>query len=515
MKNNFANKLFGLLFLGLFASTSTLSAALPEPCSPEDPLKAPAAMPSDLTLKVELVGTMPTAGGPNNLASPVAYKHNEMFLIDQANANIFSYCTSKKESQCDNGSRLNQIFDAEDVPPGLGDPGGNRGPEAIINVAGDHAKNKVYIAFTATLRPESIPIHDLPFPEDPSGGREDFIYIDGPPPMEVFYNSNNGSGPLLDRDIYRIDAPDFEIFFQAVPLRDQYQVLYKYDYNNGELSNPEAILALGNQGGPNHAGGGMDLTPDGRILYTTGDNLPFGMDGRKAPQDDSSHVGKLLIIDPDTASVTVAVKGLRNVQHIQKTAQPAGIAFADIGGVTAEEVNFISWSDLLDTSEIENFGWGNADPNDLNGGREGTYKITEGLPLVLGVAPASCIEAPQPEPGFRQPLAQYGRPVFSTFTFVAASGPVISNKSFKNISMVFGDLPSGELYGTTAKIDGRDEELFELNVVDEDLAPLPNGLFDLAGGGRVDPRFFIFPDGTAGVLLEATGNFYRLTEVKK
>ena len=91
--------------------------------------------------------------------------------------------------------------------------------------------------------------------------------------------------------------------------------------------------------------------------------------------------------------------------------------------------------------------------------------------------------------------------------------PKYENKSFKNISMIYGDLPSGELYGTTAKIDGRDEKLFFLNIVDEDLIPVSGGLLDLVEEQRVDPRFFLFPDGTAGVLLEATGKFYRLTEV--
>lgn len=37
-------------------------------------------------------------------------------------------------------------------------------------------------------------------------------------------------------------------------------------------------------------------------------------------------------------------------------------------------------------------------------------------------------------------------------------------------------------------------------------------LFELAGG-RADPRFFNFSDGTAGVLLETTGDFYQLTEL--
>jgi len=37
----------------------------------------------------------------------------------------------------------------------------------------------------------------------------------------------------------------------------------------------------------------------------------------------------------------------------------------------------------------------------------------------------------------------------------------------------------------------------------------------LSNGPRGDPRFFNFPDGTAGVLVEATGQFFRLTEVAR
>ena len=252
--------------------------------------------------------------------------------------------------------------------------------------------------------------------------------------------------------------------------------------------------------------------PDGRLAYTTGDNLPFGMEGRRAPQDDNSHLSKLLIVDPADGTATVTAKGLRNVQHIQRTSNPAGIAFADIGGVTAEEVNFIAWSDVLDTDTIENFGWGrNADGL----AREGTFYVSEGTPFKLGTEPAAEGSAPVPEPGFRQPLAQYGRSDLSPFTFVAASGPAVSKKSFKEISLVMGDLANGEVYATTAKIDGTDVELFEVNLVDENGDPLGpgNSLNDIEGG-RVDPRFFTFPDGTAGVLFELTGNFYRLTEVK-
>jgi len=44
-----------------------------------------------------------------------------------------------------------------------------------------------------------------------------------------------------------------------------------------------------------------------------------------------------------------------------------------------------------------------------------------------------------------------------------------------------------------------------------DPASQPVTLAGLAGG-RPDPRFFNFPDGSAGVLLETTGAFYRLTQ---
>lgn len=39
-----------------------------------------------------------------------------------------------------------------------------------------------------------------------------------------------------------------------------------------------------------------------------------------------------------------------------------------------------------------------------------------------------------------------------------------------------------------------------------------NSLQDLAGG-RPDPRLFRFPNSSAGVLLEATGDFYQLVQV--
>ncbi len=460
---------------------------------------APVPIPSTLTVEVAPAGVMPAAPGAN-IASPQPYGTDELFLISHVPTEVFSFDTQT--------GATTMIYGPHQTPADI-EPAG---AFALMNVAGDAAKNKVYTVITSRTLPAGIPVRELPDPDSPSGGREDFLFIDTFWPADGtggFGNGNGGSGPLFDRDIYNIDAPLFTLFFGSIPIEVVYQVFLEWDYENGALSNPTPFLALETQEGPFHSGGGLVVLPDGRLAYSTGDNLPFGMEGRRAPQDDTSHLSKLLIIDPADGSVEVTAKGLRNVQHLQVTSEPAGIAFADIGGVTAEEVNFISWSDLLDTGTIENFGWGR---NEDGLAREGTFYVGEGIPLRLGDQPAPEGAAPVPEPGFRQPLAQYGRGALNPFNFVAASGPAVSNKSFSEISLLFGDLANGELYATTAKIDGVDVPLFLVNLVDTDGNFIGNTLNNLAGG-RSDPRFFLFPKGRAGVLLEATGAFYMLTEI--
>jgi hypothetical protein len=461
---------------------------------------APTPSTSGLTVEVSLAGKMSIDPGAN-INSPQPYGTRELFLISHRPTKVFSLDTRTNQ--------ITGIYDHSQTPAGITPTGSF----ALMNVAGNAAKKKVYMVFTSRTLPDGIPTRYLPDPDTgPSGGREDFEFIDTFNPDMGYGNGNAGSGPLLDRDIYNIDAPDYTLFSGSIPVEVVYQVFVEFDYKKGNLTNPRPFLALQTQEGPFHSGGGLIVIPDGRLAYTTGDNIPFGMDGRKAPQDDLSHLSKLLIVDPATGSAEVTAKGLRNVQRIQRTVNPAGIAFTDIGGVTAEEANFISWSDFLDTSTIENFGWGrNADGL----AREGTFYVGAGIPFRLGDQPAPEGVAPVPEPGFRQPLAQYGRGVLSPFNFVAASGPAVSKKSFKKISMLLGDLANGEVYATTDKITGTDVELFLVNLVDDTGAPLgPNNSLNDLGGGRVDPRFFLFPDGKAGVLLENTGDFYRLTEVK-
>ena len=312
----------------------------------------------------------------------------------------------------------------------------------------------------------------------------------------------NPGAPIPVADLYRIGAiPGPVAFFGTT--RTEYQVLYEYKVAGTQLKNPRAIAAFETQSGPTHNGGGMLTMPDGRVLFATGDALPFGMEGSTATQDPAEIVGKLLLIDPSDGSIEVASSGLRNTQHLAFVQDGTAVAFGDIGGVTAEEVNHVLVTDLLDTSVIENFGWGR---NTDGLAREGTFYVSPGFPLGFG-EPAVTGVAPSPEPGFVQPHAQYGRN--DPNGGVAVSGPADTAESLPGMTSIFSDLASGIVYATTAPYSSTDATVFKVNLVDANGNALTS-LQDLVGG-RADPRFFEFPDGSAGVLLEATGDIYRLS----
>ena len=168
---------------------------------------APIPIGSNLTVEVKHAGTMPKGLG-DNIASPQPYGPHELFLISHVPTNIHSFNTKTNQ--------ITPIYDPSQTPAGIIPAGGF----AMMNVAGNHAKNKVYMVFTSSTLPSGIPIRNLPDPDtDPSGGREDFLFIDTFNPALGFGNGNGGSGPLLNRDIYNIDAPDYTLFFAPSPLR--------------------------------------------------------------------------------------------------------------------------------------------------------------------------------------------------------------------------------------------------------------------------------------------------------
>jgi hypothetical protein len=165
----------------------------------------------------------------------------------------------------------------------------------------------------------------------------------------------------------------------------------------------------------------------------------------------------------------------------------------------AEEIDAIPLGDLLPGGLVGNSGWGR---NAADGkAREGTFYID-----VNGLAVGG---APLFEPGFTQPIAQFGR---ESATLVAVTGPVASAASFNRIRYLLGDLVSGSVYALTGAPTTAAQSVYRVTLLDNARRVIT--LPALAGGGRPDPRFFNFPDGSAGVLLEATGDFYRLTEVR-
>lgn len=425
---------------------------------------------SKLNLRIDYVNNMPFVLGAGyfsetpNLASPVPVGE-QLLLVDQ-NEGIYRF----------EGNSVSEVFNIDDAPVGLtlDNPQLIPNRQPILNIAGNAVGDKVIVVYMSSTLPkeELVEQNSYTLPEALPG--------------------ETAEGPVPN--LYQL-SPTY------------YQVMYEYQFDGEKLSNPKAIASFETQA-QHHHGGALEVLPNGDILYATGDGLPFGLDGRYAPQDDNSHLSKILIVDPADGSFEVAAKGVRNVQHFQILDSPQDelnlLVFTDIGGVTAEEINSISLSDLYNTDEIENFGWGRNSVDNL--AREGTFYINPGIGLDLK-QPIVAARAPSPESGFIQPLAQYGR---EEADFAAISGPAISSLSFDMITSLFGDLASGEVYATTSSLTDKNVPVYQVNLFDSMLNE--TSLLELANG-RPDPRFFIFPDGTAGVLLEKTGNFYRLTEM--
>ncbi|MEW4531517.1 hypothetical protein [Maioricimonas sp. JC845] len=434
--------------------------AAPSLVPAEEPVPQPVSD-SDLVVQIRLVGTMPVArpdGARPNLNSPVSIGPH-LILIDQQAA-IYRWT----------GSFATPLVTRDTAPVGL--TLDNR--EAILNVAGTTAA--AFVLFTSSTVPDgaTFPVYTSPHPWS------------------------------------------------------HYQVLYRYVLTGSSITEIRPVAAFQTMIGAAHRGGGMATLPDGRLLLSIGDNQPNGVDGGTAPQQDDSHVGKLLIVDPADGSYEIAARGFRNPQrlclidtrssgqrildgslalmglHALAATDGVWLAISDIGGVTAEEINVVSLGDVLDTTTVENFGWGrNADGM----AREGTFHVAPGTPSAPD-EPAAIGVAPQPEPGFRQPFAQFGR---EEATRVAITGPVVSRRSFTSITALFGDLDSGSVYATTTADFDRLNPVRHVTLVTTSLQPTT--LSTLAGG-RPDPRFFVFPDGKAGVLLEATGTFYSLKQLR-
>jgi len=281
---------------------------------------------------------------------------------------------------------------------------------------------------------------------------------------------------------------------------DAWSVLYEFAFDGQRLTSSRAVTALQIRT-DGHTGGGLAVLPDGSVLFASGDNGDSYEDGREYSQDPGVHLSKLVRIDPRTGEASVMARGVRAAQRLVVTgAGPdARVSFVDPGGWVAEELNSFLLRDEFSSQTPINFGWGRAADGRA---REGAFyldKLGNSTGVITGI-----------EREFRAPVASFGR---ESATFVAVSGPIVGAASFKRITALFGDLVGGQVLGVTGPMADTNQPVFRVSLVDErgDAVTLQA----LAEGKRPDPRFFTFPDGSAGVLLEATGQFYRLIETVK
>ena len=343
-----------------------------------------AILPSDLTVQLESVGAF-----PNFAPIPQAINYASPQTVDGA---LIGVDQTGGVFRANPDGTTTTLFNAgTDSFDGMV----LQDREAVLNVSQGSEQGKIFVTFTSDTRPDF---------SDSGSAASGYTVRELPPPLkgEVPSIPFDPTSLVEIADLYRPTPDDLSGFPDFIPKTTgvKYQVVYEFDIDGDDLINPRALTAFEVQSSPTgHHGGGMATTPDGKILFATGDNLPFGTNGRDAPQDDTEHVSKLFLIDPATGNAQVVAKGLRNVQQVQIFEKDGVqyVGFADIGGVTAEEVNVVLLDDILDTGTIENFGWGNA-PDGAGGvtGREGTFYVSDGIPGILGTQPPATGWRPLP-----------------------------------------------------------------------------------------------------------------------
>jgi hypothetical protein len=281
---------------------------------------------------------------------------------------------------------------------------------------------------------------------------------------------------------------------------DAWYVLYAFAFDGERLTSPRPITAMQVRT-EGHTGGGLAVLPDGLVLFAPGDNGDSYEDGRAYSQDPSVHLSKLVSIDPETGEVAIMALGVRSAQRLVVTGSGADtrVSFVDPGGWVAEELNSFLVRDWFSSQSRMNFGWGRAADGRA---REGAFYLD---PVGNSTALIADLER-----DFRAPVASFGR---ESSPFVAVSGPIVGAASFKRITALFGDLVSGEIFAVTGSMAETNHPVFRVRLVDDHGESAT--LRGLSGQKRPDPRFFTFPDGAAGVLIEATGQFYRLVEHAK
>jgi hypothetical protein len=280
---------------------------------------------------------------------------------------------------------------------------------------------------------------------------------------------------------------------------DAWYVLYEFTVEAGTLKDARPIVAMAVRT-EGHTGGGLVMVDDRTLLFSPGDNGDSYEDGRMAAQSLSDHVSKILRIDVVSADVAPVAVGVRNCQRlvIYSLGAQARLAFVDPGGWVSDELNSVLVRELVGAATPLNFGWGRAAVDGRS--REGSFFIDQ-----VG---NSVARTPVDETGFVKPVAEVGR---GREPFLGLAGPV-SSPSFPSITALVADLVSGDVFATTRPLGERNQPVYRVAV--KDATGTATTFRELSGDKRGDARFFNFPDGGAGVLIERTGRFYRVTEAR-
>uniref|UniRef100_A0A7R9WAD7 Uncharacterized protein n=1 Tax=Pseudictyota dubia TaxID=2749911 RepID=A0A7R9WAD7_9STRA len=367
----------GLFALGLLSPFLVLPSVSAQICSA--PFPTMLEEDDNIAIQAVLEGSIPTK-------TTDAFRYNmdvmenfpdRLYFLDQLYGIIYEYAKD---------STITKVFDmAEDFVSGV---------DFGFNFASGFTGYKQYV-------------HSMS-----PGVNDDEVYVvfsSKTPPTEL----NSIPLPSGSPTNYSIGGLDLRTFQRLPPLPPYHKVFVKFHVHatTRKLIEPVPFFAHEQQNTLVHPGGAILTIPDdGRLLWSTGDCLTFGMSGGEGAQDVNVHCGKLLLIDPSAPdSYDVAAVGIRNSQQMTIVEEDL-VVFMDIGGVTAEEVNAIPLEDLLDTSVPENFGWGIRAGE--NFAREGTFKVEPGEPFFPRSPPCISSQSPQDlgdESDFIKPWLQYNR----------------------------------------------------------------------------------------------------------
>lgn len=477
------------------SKSKSKSAKVPKSCKTPSPTQSPTRLCpliqpepwDDVGVQVTPVGSVPvvnTAAGSYNML-PIE-NFDDLYVVDQVEGLIYRVDDANGDVQ--------QVFDAAvmegelDFDIAYPEPIWNGGDQKVSTLFPGRTSDEVIIVFQTAVVPATLLALGFDTTNLAGNTNADLQVPTDDVPGDGIYRIGEPTSGSVYKTFYKFSVASDGTFVDGVPF-------FSYERARNTFG---------------HDGGGGFAAPDGRILVPVGDCLPFGQNGRRAAQDPDEHCGKILLIDPEDGTFDVAAAGVRNCQQINNY-QNGLLYLMDIGGITSEEVNVVSLDALLDTSEIENFGWGMREGEDF--AREGTFKVEPGTPLVFAGPVCVGVQTPDEAEGFVKPWFQYGRgPDLPLFGITSA---IVSDASFNRIKLATTEFNTGKLLVADEEYEeGKVLGAFDVPVYDENMVLLTAGFNNLtAFGDRNDPRLFLWPDGTAGLFLERTGAFFRLAEI--